>query len=384
MIKIFGDQVIWWVSMLLFLISVLLVYSSGGYSSIISHIPHIIMAVGIVFIFSRFNYKYFTNLSTILLFFSGFLLLYLLIVPSNSEVLISSRWIKVGFFSFQPSELAKYSLILFLSRNLFLYKSIMLTFNSVFLYILLPTIIISLLIIPSNLSTVILIISIVFFLVFFSGFSLKLYFNYMLLPLIIFLITFIIILCLPPISFIDNSLPRVTTWKNRICSQEINTLPLVWIDCSQYDPTEIYSNNYQINKALGAINRGGVIGQGAGNSYYKKILPESKSDFIYAILIEEYGLIGGVFVLILYLVFYQRILFLSAKSKEEFPRLLLLGLGTIILLQALLHMSVSVNLIPVTGQTLPLISKGGSSLWVTSLAIGIILNISHQIQDSKT
>ena len=114
-------------------------------------------------------------------------------------------------------------------------------------------------------------------------------------------------------------------------------------------------------------------------SYYKRILPDSKSDFIFAILIEEYGLIGGIIVIILYLIFYQRVLLLSVNSSEKFPRLLLLGLGTIIVLQALLHMSVSVNLIPVTGQTLPLISKGGSSLWVTSLAFGIVLNISYQI-----
>ena len=381
MIKLFGDKIIWWVSILLFLISILLVYSSGGYNSIMSHIPHVIMAIGIVSIFSRFNYKYFTNLSVILLLVSGILLLYLLIFPSLYPGANASRWIRVGFFSFQPSELAKYSLILFLSRNLFLYKNTMTSFISVFKYILLPSFFIIFLIIPSNLSTAILIILIVLFLLFFSGFSIKLYFKYLLLPLIISLIFFITILSLPPINFIDKSLPRLTTWKNRICSQEIDIPPFIWVDCSNYDPSEVYSNNYQINKALGAINRGGLIGQGAGNSYYKKILPESKSDFIYAILIEEYGMIGGFSVLFLYLSFYQRILILSNKTKEEFQRLLLLGLGTIILLQALLHMSVSVNLIPVTGQTLPLISKGGSSLWVTSLAIGIILNISYQIQN---
>ena len=115
--------------------------------------------------------------------------------------------------------------------------------------------------------------------------------------------------------------------------------------------------------------------------FYKKILPDSISDFIYAILIEEYGFVGGVVVLLLYLIFYQRIMLLSTKSNDEFPRLLLLGLGTIVLFQALMHISVSVNLIPVTGQTLPLISKGGSSVWVTSLAFGIILNISHQIKN---
>ena len=112
-------------------------------------------------------------------------------------------------------------------------------------------------------------------------------------------------------------------------------------------------------------------------------MPDSKSDFIFAILIEEYGFLGGCIPLFLYLFFYQRILVLSVKAKDDFPRLLLLGLGTIIVFQALLHMAVSVNLIPVTGQTLPLISKGGSSVWVTSLAFGIILNISHQINNQN-
>ena len=197
------------------------------------------------------------------------------------------------------------------------------------------------------------------------------------------ILLFFSLFVLPPINTIDSVLPRLTTWKNRICAKEIDKIPFKWVDNSGYDPTENYDNNYQINKALGAINRGGIIGKGAGKSYYKRILPDSKSDFIFAILIEEYGLIGGLVILILYLIFYQRILFLSTQSIDEFPRLLLLGLGTIIVFQALLHMSVSVNLIPVTGQTLPLISKGGSSLWVTSLALGIVLNISHQIKNQE-
>ena len=123
------------------------------------------------------------------------------------------------------------------------------------------------------------------------------------------------------------------------------------------------------------------MGSGAGDSFYKKILPDSISDFIFAILLEEYGLFGGVSILLIYLLFYQRIIILSVKSNNDFSRLILLGLGTVILFQALLHMCVSVNLIPVTGQTLPLVSRGGSSIWVTSLAFGIILNISYQINN---
>lgn len=384
MFKLLGDKIIWWTCVIFFLISILLVYSSGGSSYFMSHSTHLLMGLGLVFIFSRFNYKYFTNLSTILLFISICMLMWLIINPSYYRGdLLASRWLRLGFISFQPSELAKYSLILFVCRNLVLYKTKLHEFKHFFIYIISPTIIVSSLIIQSNLSTVILIICIIFFIVFISGYPMKLYLKNLILPCSVLFFLFFALLILPPISIIDNQLPRLTTWKNRICAKEIDKIPFKWVDNSGYDPTENYDNNYQINKALGAINRGGIIGKGAGKSYYKRILPDSKSDFIFAILIEEYGLIGGLVILILYLIFYQRILFLSTQSVDEFPRLLLLGLGTIIVFQALLHMSVSVNLIPVTGQTLPLISKGGSSLWVASLALGIVLNISHQIKNQE-
>ena len=382
MLKLLGDRIIWGVSILLCVTSVLLVYSSGGYNSLTSHVTHLLMGLGLIFIFSRFNYKYFTNLSTILLIVSIIMLLWLIINPySYRGDILAGRWIKLGFISFQPSELAKYSLLLFLCRNLFVLKEKINKFSIFFLYILLPTIIVCALIIQSNLSTVLLIISILFFIVFISGYPLKLFFKYLILPSLIIGGIFFSLLCLPPISAVDKLFPRLTTWKNRMCAKDIKKIPFIWIDDSQYDETQNYSNNYQINNALGAINRGGLFGKGAGHSYYKRLLPDSKSDFIFSILIEEYGVLGGVFILTLYLLFYQRILILSVKSQDEFTRLLLLGLGTIIVLQAILHMSVSVNLIPVTGQTLPLISKGGSSVWVTSLAFGIVLNISYQINN---
>ncbi len=382
MLKIFGDRIIWGVAILLFICSILLVYSSGGYQSLTNHITHLVMGIGLIFIFSRFNFRYFTNLSTILLGLSVCMLIWLVISPDSYRGdVMAGRWLKLGFLSFQPSELAKYSLILFLCRNLFVYKEKLNSFLPFFLHVLLPAILISLLIIQSNLSTVILIIAILFFIIFISGYPLNLFAKYLVFPSTIFIAFFFLFLCLPPIKIVDTALPRLTTWKNRICAQEIDFIPFKWVDDSQYDPTQNYNNNYQINNALGAINRGGLLGKGAGKSYYKRLLPDSKSDFIFAILIEEYGFLGGVIVLFLYLLFYQRILILSIKAKEDFSRLLLLGLGTMVVFQALLHMSVSVNLIPVTGQTLPLISKGGSSVWVTSLAFGIILNISHQINN---
>ena len=384
MFKLFGDKIIWTVVILLLITSVLLIYSSGGSESIGTHITHLLMGLGLIFIFSRFNYRYFTNLSTILLTFSGVLLFFLILSPSYDGSIISNfkgRWIRMGTFSFQPSELAKYSLILFLCRNLVMYKQEILRFSHLFLYILFPTILIFLLVFPFNLSTALLIFFIAVFLIFISGYPIKLFFKYILTPtLILFGFFFSLLIVNPPESSL-SFLPRLTTWKNRICLKEFKQPPLSWVDCSAYDPTKIYSNNYQIDKALGAINRGGIIGKGAGKSFYKKLLPDSTSDFVFAILLEEYGFVGGVGILFLYLLFYQRILISGIYSIDEFPRLLLFGLGSVVVFQALLHMCVSVNILPVTGQTLPLVSKGGSSVWVTSLALGIILNITHQIKN---
>ena len=151
MLKLFRDKIIWWVVLLLFLTSLLLVYSSGGTESINSHIPHLIMGLGLVFIFSRFNYKYFTNLSTILLCLSILMLIFLIVSPSYKDGVIASRWIKLGFISFQPSELAKYSLVLFLSRNLFIYKELIVSFKNFYIYIIIPSLITCALILPSNL-----------------------------------------------------------------------------------------------------------------------------------------------------------------------------------------------------------------------------------------
>ena len=386
MVKIFGDKIIWWLSLLLCVVSILLVYT-GGSSYITNHTVHVLIGIGVMYIFSRFNYKYFTNLSTILLLISVLLLCFLLVFPNYDAGIISTksgRWIDLGFMNLQPSELGKYSLILFLCRNLYVYRDVLKSselesVKCLYLYILLPTCIVGVLILPFNFSTVVLIGSAVLLLVFISGYSLKWFLKWVVPPILTSLIVLYLLLNFLPNDMLPN---RAITWKNRVCATEYKALEYIGFDCSNYDKAT-YHNNQQVTLARGAINRGWPVGVGAGKSQYKVILPQSKSDFIYAILLEEYGLLGGIIVLGFYLIFYQRILMLSIKSNDDFPRLLLLGLGGVVLLQALLHMAVVTNLIPVTGQTLPLISKGGSSILVTSLAFGIILNISHQINTQE-
>ena len=189
------------------------------------------MGIGLIYILSRFNFRYFTNLSTILLGLSVCMLIWLMISPDSYRGdVMAGRWLKLGFFSFQPSELAKYSLILFLCRNLFVYKEKLNSFLPFFLYVLLPAILISLLIIQSNLSTVILIIAILFFIIFISGYPLNLFAKYLVFPSTIIIAFFFLFLCLPPIKIVDTALPRLTTWINRICAQEIDFIPFKWVD----------------------------------------------------------------------------------------------------------------------------------------------------------
>ena len=156
----------------------------------------------------------------------------------------------------------------------------------------------------------------------------------------------------------------MVTWKNRI---------------NNYISGE---NNYQVNIAKKAITSGKWNALGPGKSIQKHVLPQASSDFIFAIIIEEYSIVGGFFILILYIIFLLRIIKYALKIKLMFPYLLLVGLGVLIVFQAFLNISVSLGIIPVTGQTLPLISKGGSSILITSFAIGIILNITSQFQNN--
>jgi cell division protein FtsW len=169
-------------------------------------------------------------------------------------------------------------------------------------------------------------------------------------------------------AFPDAMPNRIDTWMNRI---------------ENFANGEDTEADYQIEKAKIAIASGGISGLGPGKSIQKNFLPQSSSDFIYAIIIEEYGLIGGLFLLLMYSWLLFRIIIVSQKSDTVFGKLLVLGVGLPIVFQALINMAVAVELFPVTGQTLPLISSGGTSIWMTCLAIGIILSVSAKREEIK-
>ena len=363
-----GDKYIWAIAILLSLASIVLVYSSSSHlafafkqgntiSFLLKHLIHLGIGFGIMWMLSRVPFKYFYNSSII---FFGIAIILICWAISGGQTISganASRWIRIAGFTFQPSELAKLSLFVLLARNLVHYKDKLHSFKQSFLPILGPVILICALILPSNFSTSAIIFMISFLIMFIGRFSLK----WLGVTLIIGIGS--IALFYLAVTKFPNISNRLATWNARIeCYFDQ--------DCK----------NYQVNHAKMAIARGGMWGQGPGKSVQKYFLPQSSSDFIYAVIVEEYGRVGGLFIISLYLMFLVRVLRIASKSDDDFAILITIGLGFSIISQAFINMAVAVNLLPVTGQTLPLISAGGSSVWMTCAAIGLILSVSNSIE----
>ena len=364
-----GDKYIWGIAILLSLVSIVLVYSSSSHlafaykqgntlSFLVKHLVHLGIGFSIMWALSRVPFKYFYN-SSILIF--GLALILICWAISGGETIggaNASRWIRVAGFTFQPSELAKLALFVLLARNLVHFKDKLHSFRQSFFPILGPVILICGLILPSNFSTAAIIFMVSFLIMFIGRYSLKSLGAMVGIGIAFLSLFYLMVTNYPNIS------NRVGTWKARIES---------FTD-------ENSAGNYQVDHAKTAIARGGVWGQGPGKSVQKYFLPQSSSDFIYAVIVEEYGRVGGLFVIVLYLMLLFRVLRVARKSDDDFAILVSLGLGFSIISQAFINMAVAVNLLPVTGQTLPLISAGGSSVWMTCAAIGLILSISNSIQ----
>ena len=363
-----GDKYIWAIAILLSLASIVLVYSSSSHlafafkqgntiSFLLKHLIHLGIGFGIMWMLSRVPFKYFYNSSII---FFGIAIILICWAISGGQTISganASRWIRIAGFTFQPSELAKLSLFVLLARNLVHYKDKLHSFKQSFLPILGPVILICALILPSNFSTSAIIFMISFLIMFIGRFPLKWLSAMLIIGIGSITLFYLVVTKFPNIS------NRVATWNARIeCYFDQ--------DCK----------NYQVNHAKMAIARGGMWGQGPGKSVQKYFLPQSSSDFIYAVIVEEYGRVGGLFIISLYLMFLVRVLRIASKSDDDFAILITIGLGFSIISQAFINMAVAVNLLPVTGQTLPLISAGGSSVWMTCAAIGLILSVSNSIK----
>ena len=372
-----GDRLIWAIAALLAIFSFLPVYSAASnlayisgdgntFNYFVKHFVHLFLGFAIIYGVHKVPYRYFRGLSMVMIPVVLVLLAATMFQPETSESLTNAkRWIKVPIvgFTFQPSTLASVVLMVYVARYLSKIKDKTVTFKETILPLWLPVFLVLVLILPANFSTTAIIFTMVMALAFLGGYPVK----YLLLILVSGVAAFALFILVAK-AFPDAMPNRIDTWASRI---------------ENFANGEDTEADYQIEKAKIAIASGYIKGVGPGKSTQKNFLPQSSSDFIFAIIIEEYGLIGGLFLMTLYLLLLFRIVIASHKADTIFGKLLVIGVGIPIVFQALINMAVAVELFPVTGQTLPLISSGGTSIWITCLAIGIILSVSARRQEIK-
>ncbi|RZS92184.1 FtsW/RodA/SpoVE family cell cycle protein [Aquimarina brevivitae] len=366
-----GDRVIWAIAALLALFSFLPVYSASSnlaylygdgdtFSFLIKHFAHLVLGFLIMYGVHKIPYHYFKGLSIIMI--PVIIVLLLVTMAQNTTIggANASRWIRIPFvgLTFQTSTLASVVLMAYVARYLSKIKDRKVTFKETLLPLWTPVFLILVLILPANFSTTAIIFSMVMMLVFLGGYP----FKYILTILFsgLLALTFFILFAKAFPGVFPN---RVDTWVSRV---------------ETFVNDEDVEEGYQIERAKIAIARGGVVGKGPGKSVQRNFLPQSSSDFIFAIIIEEWGLVGGVFLMLLYLLLLFRLVVIAHKNSDVFGKLLVIGVGLPIVFQALINMAVAVELFPVTGQTLPLISSGGTSIWMTCMAIGIVLSVSRK------
>ncbi len=359
-----GDRVIWTVIIILSVVSLLSVYSSTGslaYKKVsgdtmyylFRQFKYIVLGLAVVVFFQVIPYRAFNKLSVLFLFVAVVLLFITLI--RGQEINDANRWLVIPGTNntFQPSEFAKFALIMYLARMLAMNQNSIDNFKGTFFRMAGAIALVCILILPTNLSTA-LIIFIVSFILLFVG---RVPFKY-LAALVGVGVTGLALFLL--LSSAMSREGRIDTWKNRI---------------ERYVTGE--GDQFQADQAKVAIVRGGLLPNGPGTSTQRILLPHPYSDFIFAIIIEEYGsVIGGVFLVFLYLWLLFRTGLIVRKTKSTFGAFLAFGLAMGLVFQAFINMGVTVGLLPVTGQTLPLVSMGGSSMFFTSMALGMILSVS--------
>lgn len=365
-----GDRTIWLIVFILSIFSLLAVYSSTGtlaykYKSgfteyyLLKHLFILAFGIILMYVASQVKYTYYSRISQLALFITVPLLVVTLMVGTNLNE--ASRWLTLPVVNvtFQTSDFAKLALIMYvariLSKNQEDIKSI-----KAFLPVIIPVVIVCGLILPANFSTAAVVFLSAIYLMFIGRIKIK----YILALFGIGIAGFLLYLL---IAFATGNTGRIDTWKARI---------------ERFSGDES-ADNYQTDQAKIAIARGGVFGKFPGNSLQRNFLPHPYSDFIYAIILEEYGFVGGVFILFLYLLLFYRVIRFIHHSPMAFGTLLAVGCTFALVFQAMINMAVAVNLFPVTGQPLPLISMGGTSIWFTSLSLGIVLSVSAQVEKEK-
>ncbi|MCB0806493.1 MAG: FtsW/RodA/SpoVE family cell cycle protein [Bacteroidales bacterium] len=368
--RIKGDKIIWLVVIFLSILSLLAVYSSTGTLAykyqggnteyyMIKHFVILLFGLGIMWLTHLIKYKYYGRIFQVALWIAIPLLALTLLI--GLDLNDAKRVLPLPFgLTFQTSDLAKLALIIYLARILTIRQERIKDFKRAFLPIIIPVLLVCFLIFPANFSTAAILFTTSLVLMFIGRVSLKHIFSMIGIGVVVMFTLFMVAKAYP------KTLPRFDTWISRIES------------FSDKESEE----NYQVEQAKIAIAKGGLIGKMPGNSEQRNFLPHPYSDFIFAIIVEEYGLIGGALTVFLYMILLFRAVKIVIRCPRNFGAFLTIGVAFSLVFQAMINMGVAVNLLPVTGQTLPLISMGGTSIWFTSIAIGIILSVSKELENN--
>ncbi|MCW5922219.1 MAG: FtsW/RodA/SpoVE family cell cycle protein [Saprospiraceae bacterium] len=362
-----GDRTIWMIIAVLSLFSLLAVYSASGWEAwrsrggnttvmFVSHLVRLAFGLFIIYMCHLLHYRQYQRVAPILILAAIPLLTFTLFYGENIND--ANRWLNIAGFSFQPSEFAKIALLIYIAKELTRKQDYISSFKQAFLPIIVPVLIVCGLIAPANLSTAVLLFFTCLLLMFIGRVSWKYIFLLGLLGMVVFAGLLAVGKLYP-----DSGLVRVDTWVSRV---------------QEFLHSE--DGGFQVQQAKIAIAKGGVIGEGPGNSIIRNFLPYAHADFIYAIICEEYGLLGGTVVLVLYVMLFLRNVKLVTQSPKAFGAFLAIGLSLMLTVQALANIAVNVNLVPATGLTLPLISMGGTSMLFTCVALGMILSVSKYIE----
>ncbi|GAB4419624.1 MAG: FtsW/RodA/SpoVE family cell cycle protein [Bacteroidia bacterium] len=362
-----GDKVIWIVAILLALVSLLAVYSASSALSfrlrggdteyfLLKHLVLLLLGFVVMFATHLVDYRFFARISNALLFITISLLIYTIV--QGSELNEAARWITIFGQSFQPSDLAKITLVIYLARLLTQRQDVIKDFTEGFLPALFWVTVICGLIAPSDLSTAGLMFIASVLVMFVAGVDMK-------------YVGILVLVALMGLMILTRTAKRSGTWQSR------------WSDYTERITNPEYDGSFQIVTSHIAIASGGLFGKGVGKSTQRNFLPHAHADFVFAIIVEEFGLVGAGVVIALYLLLLFRSVIIVTVSKT-FGALLACGLSSLLVLQAVMNMGVTVGLLPVTGLTLPIISMGGTSILTTGVSIGIILSVSREAIERKT
>ncbi len=366
-----GDRAIWVVVIFLYIVSILAVYSSTGSLAyrfragnteyyLFKHAIITGFGLALMYLAHKVRYPYYSRISQLALFIAIPLLIFTLF--RGTTIHEANRWITLPLveITFQSSDFAKLALVMYLARILTRKQAYIKELQAAFIPAVVPVLLVCALILPANFSTAAILFTTCIVLLFIARVRVRYIMSLIGVGLVGAALFAAIMMTLPESG-------RTLTWQNRV-----NT----FINKEQGD-------TYQADQAKIAIATGGIVGKLPGNSTQRNYLPQAYSDFIYAIIIEEYGLIGGFMVLLFYLIILYRGIKIAHKSPGTFGALLAAGLSFGLVFQAMINMAVAVNLLPITGQPLPLVSMGGTSLWFTSLSLGIILSVSRASENEE-